>query len=229
MSLRVALGVFHGGAAALMCWGFQQLHTLAIDEWLSRQKGGHFQYLTNQGLVLAALTMAISLLADLVQARSLRRAKRALLLIALPLAVVISSIYWTLLTVAPFLILPPQTETTSGEPSSAIDLDSAIDPLLFRIPLSLDLTLHASPVIALLIDFFLLEEKYPPRAVRRTAPILAVLYGVGYGCFVEYCASFNGRFPYPFLNVPIIGRLAIYAAAVVVAFSSMRTLNFLHN
>jgi len=195
MSLRVALGVFHGGSAALMCWGFQQLHTLAIHEWLVRQKGGHFQYLTNQGLVLATITMAISFFIDLAPSKPLKQAKRALLLIALPLAVVISSIYWTLLSFAPFLILPPENQNTTGEPSSAIDPDATdIDPLLlFRIPFSLDLTLHASPVLALLIDFFLLEEKFPHRAVRRTAPLLALLYGIGYGIFVEYCAAANGR------------------------------------
>jgi hypothetical protein len=111
------------------------------------------------------------------------------------LAVTISSIYWTLLSIAPSLILPPPNESTSGEPSAAIDPDASdIDPhLLFRIPFSLDLTLHASPVIALLIDFYLLEDKFPRRAIRRTAPLLALAYGIAYGCFVEYCAASNGR------------------------------------
>jgi len=144
---------------------------------------------------------------------------------------VISSIYWTLLSFAPFLILPPENQNTTGEPSSAIDPDATdIDPLLlFRIPFSLDLTLHASPVLALLIDFFLLEEKFPHRAVRRTAPLLALLYGIGYGIFVEYCAAANGRFPYPFLDVPLLGRLAIYGGAIMVALFSMRGLNSLHS
>jgi hypothetical protein len=93
------------------------------------------------------------------------------------------------------LIVPPQNGPTFGEPSAMVDPGTSdIDPiLLFRIPLSLDLTLHVSPVISLLIDFFLFESKFPRRSVSRTAPLLALIYGIGYGCFVEYCATFNGR------------------------------------
>lgn len=70
-----------------MYYGFNQLHTLEIDEWISQQKGGHFQYLTNQGLVLAGITMVLSFLADLMPLRPLRRLKRSLLIIALPVRV----------------------------------------------------------------------------------------------------------------------------------------------
>lgn len=191
-----------------MCWGFQQLHTLAIDEWLRTQKGGHFQFLTNQGLVLAIITMSLSLISDLFPLGTVKQLKRAFMLISLPvsealnennliqncdhllmqLAVVISSIYWTLLMLLPALILPPQHDYPTGEPSSANQT-----LMLFRIPLSLDLTLHASPVLSLLIDFFFLERRYSQQSVGTTAPLISILYGIGYACFVEYCASYNGN------------------------------------
>jgi hypothetical protein len=74
-----------------MSWGFQQLSTLAIDEWLSKQKGGHYQYLTNQGLILAIITMALSLLSDLAPLGPIKRLKRTLLLISLPVRAVLLS------------------------------------------------------------------------------------------------------------------------------------------
>ena len=67
-----------------MLWGFRQLQYLAVDEWISRQKGGHLQFLTNQGLLLAAMTMALGLLADLVPIGATIQLKRALLIISLP-------------------------------------------------------------------------------------------------------------------------------------------------
>jgi hypothetical protein len=153
---------------------------------------------------------------------------------------VISTIYWTLLTLLPALILPPRHERTMGEPGSVNEM-----LMLFRLPLFLDLTLHASPVLALLVDFLFLERRYSQRALTTTAPSIAILYGVGYSCFVEYCASFNGHCkgfttetfvsgvttwldPYPFLDVSLKSRLAIYTAATMVALFSFRGLNSIH-
>ena len=39
----------HAIALAIMVYGFASLGTLPADEWIRRQKGGHFQFLTIQG------------------------------------------------------------------------------------------------------------------------------------------------------------------------------------
>ena len=151
---------------------------------------------------------------------------------------VISSIYWTLLTVASQLILRGEP---SSEPTSSVGSSK-----LVRIPLSLDLSLHAIPCIAMLIEFYLFEEKYSARAVRVHAPVVASVFAVCYGVWVEYCASFNrgcksihvlankcsdtmvSKVPYPFLEAPLLVRLLIYAATTGIAVVSFRALDSLH-
>lgn len=43
--------LLHGSAAAIMAYGYNSLHNLPINGWIETQKGGHFQFLTIQGLV----------------------------------------------------------------------------------------------------------------------------------------------------------------------------------
>ena len=99
---------------------------------------------------------------------------------------VISSIYWTLLLFFPTLIL---RASESGKLSAT---SSQQMPQLLRIPLSLDLALHAAPGTALLLDFFLFEAKYPKRQARYGGAVVAAIAGVWYAAWVEYCASYNG-------------------------------------
>lgn len=117
-----------------------------------------------------------------------------------------------------------------------------------RIPLRVDLALHAVPSLALLIDFLFLEPKFSKLQVRYGAPLVVSLAAVSYASWVEYCASFNGSckqsllrpcafvphtvvcclVPYPFLENPLEIRLGIYAAAATLALVSFWALNTLH-
>jgi len=115
-----------------------------------------------------------------------------------------------------------------------------------RIPLNVDLALHAAPAIALALDFFLFEKRYTSYQVARVAPLTAILFGLWYVSWVEYCANHNGRcmslvscfsspslipdaVPYPFLEHPYYIRALVYVGAVVQAFLSFRFLNSLHS
>lgn len=62
-----------------------------------------------------------------------------------------------------------------------------------RIPLSVDLAMHAVPAITLTLDFFLFEKRYTRYQVTHIAPLAAILFGLWYVSWVEYCASYNGR------------------------------------
>ncbi|KAJ7156098.1 FAR-17a/AIG1-like protein [Mycena crocata] len=189
------------------------LSGLAIDTWITSQYGGHFQFLTIQGLGLACLTMIVGLLEDFLSSiPGIRAIKRALLIAAMSIATIVSSIYWTLLLSFPHLIMEAKESTGA--------------PLL---PLSIDLCLHAAPCLTLVADFMFFERKYGRKSTRYTAPAVILLYTVGYGWWAEHCASKNGAFPYPFLTInPLKIRLRIYAGAGTLAYTSFYTLNALH-
>ncbi|KIJ16788.1 hypothetical protein PAXINDRAFT_74533, partial [Paxillus involutus ATCC 200175] len=153
-----------------------------------------------------------------------RRFKRALLMIALPLAFVISTIYWSLVLFFPTLILRPELPKAS-EPTS-----SSAAPKLMIIPFKTDLALHATPLLTLLFDFFVFERKFTKAQISKGAPAVVLVYGIWYASLVEYCATFNGAFPYPFLtHSPFKIRVAIYTAVAGLALGCLRVLNALRS
>nr|ODN99741.1 hypothetical protein L204_02174 [Cryptococcus depauperatus CBS 7855] len=156
---------------------------------------------------------------------TIKLVKRVFLLVSLPAELVISLIYWSIIIIAPELMLPPTSPSASqGEASS-----SSAQPDLFRIPLWMDLSMHLLPTVALLLDFFLLEKKYPKPFSTYIASLLAAMFGIAYGVWVEHCASINGVFPYPFLTIMNFeGRVATYVGATVAAWLVFRGLNGLH-
>ncbi|KIK91681.1 hypothetical protein PAXRUDRAFT_830623 [Paxillus rubicundulus Ve08.2h10] len=208
-----------------MAWGWFDLRGQPTQKWIGTQKGGHLQYLTIQGLSGAWLCMVFSAFCDLFPSVALvRRFKRALLMIALPLAFVISTIYWFLFLFFPALILRPEPYNDS-EPTSS----SAAPPLML-VPLKTDLALHATPFITLLFDFFVFECKFTKEQINKGAPAVVLVYGIWYASLVEYCATFNGSFPYPFLTYsPFEIRAVIYTTVAGLALGCLRVLNALHS
>lgn len=222
MTSTISRLVLHGTSLAIMIYGYSSLSTLMMHAFLKDQVGGHAQFLTIQGLLLAAATMACGLVLDVFPSLDgLRTIKRLLLMMSLPLTFVISSIYWTLILMFPRLIMwvgPPEGSSIPTE-----------IPEMWRIPLSMDLSLHAVPLIAVALDFLVFERKYTERQQRVHAPILTALYAVWYGAWVEWCASYNGTFPYPFLTEsPFKIRLVIYAVVTVIAVLAFWGLNKAH-
>jgi len=164
--------------------------------------------------------MIVSLFVDLFPSVEVfRDIKRILLIVALPLSVVVSSIYWTLLLFLPAALL--QRIPHSGPDNSV--------PLLSRLPLSADLALHASPVLALLMDFILFETKYS-RNTLVNAPFVISIFAIWYSSWVEHCAKGNNDiFPYPFLTDNSWKyRLMIYIGATLLGCSAFWTINRFH-
>ncbi|KIK08735.1 hypothetical protein K443DRAFT_128192 [Laccaria amethystina LaAM-08-1] len=211
MSRTLSRAFLNATAVGIMTHGFRSLGSLShVEDWIRSQYGGHFQYLTIQGLILAWLTMLTGLTIEIFPSSStLRSLKRHLFLIAMPLAVVISLVYWTLILLLPGLIVPSD------------DL---------RLPLFIDLALHASPASALLVDFLIFDTKYEERELKYRVPFAATVFAVWYGLWVEHCAkNNNGIFPYPFLTEnPLEIRIVIYIVAALVAIMSFRLINSLH-
>ncbi|KIP08177.1 hypothetical protein PHLGIDRAFT_127207 [Phlebiopsis gigantea 11061_1 CR5-6] len=215
--------LLHSIAAAIMTYAWFELETLPNDSFISKQKGGHFQFLTIQGLVIAWLTMVLSLLADIAPSiQFICSLKRAVFMISMPIAAAIATIYWGLLLFMPKLILRVPEAGEWGSSSEAPDF--------IRIPLALDLSLHAVPGTALILDFFLFEKKYPKSQAQRGGAIVAIAASLWYSCWVEYCASYNGVFPYPFLTFnPLSIRAAIYGGTTVFAYTVFQLLNKIHS
>ncbi|PIL24148.1 hypothetical protein GSI_13901 [Ganoderma sinense ZZ0214-1] len=215
--------LLHTTAVAVMVYGYLHLPDVVGTMQMDKIKGGHFQFLTIQGLCVACIAMVLSVACDLIpSAKILRTAKRAVLMSALPLSIVISAIYWTLLLTMPHMIL---TES----PSERMPTSSHTVPELERLDLTTDLALHAAPAISLIVDFYALEPKYPKFASRYGSVVVAAILGTWYACWVEYCASFNGMFPYPFLTYnPFNIRVAIYFGASLFAALAFMVMNALH-
>jgi len=100
---------------------------------------------------------------------------------------------------------------------------------MFDIPLPVDIALHLLPTAGLSIHFFVTEYKYSRRQARVWAPLTAVGIAIWYASFAEWCASANGTFGYPFLNVPFPARLGIYIAVTAIALGIFTLLNKLHS
>ncbi|KAG9016363.1 hypothetical protein FRB90_003113 [Tulasnella sp. 427] len=222
MSTRALATVFHATALSYMTWGYIALGDVIGESAIPMQRGGNWQFLTIQGLALSWITLGLCILSDILP-KSNATARRFMLMAALPLEVVVAAIYWSLILLMPALMVPtmqnPTTEPTSASPPL---------PALFFIPVPIDLALHLSPVVSLILHFFLLEAKYSVRWVNQWAPAVAAAYATWYSAFAEWCAIENKTFPYPFLNVAFPIRLAIYAASTLIAISSFKGLNGVH-
>lgn len=218
--------ILHAGGGGIIFYGYNSLKRLEVYPDTTAQYGGFWQYLTIQGIYLAGLTMVASLMLDLFPSIGMMKTiKRSLLMLTLPLNVVISLIYWSLILLLPAMILQKAKTLSDDSPSS-----NAMIEMLFYIPLDMDLALHAAPAISLALDFFLFERKYSRRVTNFVAPLLALAYTAWYGWWVEHCAAKNNEiFPYPFLtDNPFRIRLVIYAGAGLIAPLSFRLLNSLH-
>ncbi|WRT66975.1 uncharacterized protein IL334_003940 [Kwoniella shivajii] len=219
--------IFHIGSAITMINGFWGLQMMAVSkDFIGSQYGGHFQYLTIQGLFGSIAAMLLSGICDyLPGVQGIKTVKRIFLLFALPIELVISSIYWSIILLSPELMLPPNPALQNTQEPSASD---NADPL-FRIPLTMDLSMHLVPAVVLLLDFFVLEKKFKPPVSNYGSLLLAGAFGTAYSVWVEHCASINGSFPYPFLTIMTFPqRLMMYSGSVVMAWLVFRGLNALH-
>ena len=113
----------------------------------------------------------------------------------------VCSIYWPLRIFAPSLIFLPDTTPTTTPDLFASAAAASAEPVfsglatgrdLVYIPLVADLSMHAAPFIALMLDFFLCERKFSWRQLNRVAPVIMLAYGTIYGSALEYLAKCDG-------------------------------------
>ena len=144
-------------------------HFLTVwDTPFNNAYGWHFQFLTIIGLFAALLAFVLGILGDLTLSPSLFAAKNTISIIATPLEVVISILYWGLFMIDPKLL---------------VDGD-------FQLPLLADLGFHLMPALFLTLDLILLS---PPWTIPAYGVMsLSAGFAFGYWYWIELCFSKNG-------------------------------------
>ncbi|KAI6820101.1 integral membrane protein [Hortaea werneckii] len=157
--------------------------------------GWHMQFLTIIGLSLATATFAVGLLADLTLSHRLFVLKNTLSVASAPMECLISLLYWGLRAIDQKLVLPDWAP---------------------RISLGADLSFHAIPALALVIDLLFFSPPYTIAFLPALA--LSSAIAAGYWFWVETCASANGFYPYPIfdiLDTPQRAGLFAFAALIM--------------
>jgi hypothetical protein len=144
-------------------------HFLTVwDTPFNAAYGWHFQFLTILGLLAALLAFTLGALADITNAPALFKAKNLISIVATPLEVVISILYWGLQLINPELLF-------AGE---------------LQLPLHIDVGFHLYPALFLTLDLVLLS---PPWTIPAYG-VMAMSTGLAfsYWYWVELCFSHNG-------------------------------------
>ncbi|KAI9171386.1 UPF0641 membrane protein [Paramyrothecium foliicola] len=175
-------------------------HYLTIWETpMSKAYGWHFQFLTIIGLAASSLAFVFGIAADVTGSQALFRAKNAVAVVATPLEVVISILYWGIRFIDKSLLFPPE----------------------FELPLIPDIGFHLAPAVLLTLDLILFSPPWtiPAYGAMTLSTSLAFLYWY----WVELCFKKNGWYPYPIFELfsfPQRVALFVFSAFLVTVSSS---------
>ncbi|KAF7546683.1 hypothetical protein G7046_g9235 [Stylonectria norvegica] len=147
------------------------------DTPLSLAYGWHFQFLTIIGLLASLLAFVLGILSDLTLNPYLFQAKNTVAVLATPLEVVISILYWGITLINPELLV-------QGD---------------FHLDVLPDLGFHLAPAVFLTLDLILLS---PPWTIPAYGTMtLSTVLAFAYWYWVELCFSHNGWYPYPLFEL----------------------------
>jgi hypothetical protein len=106
--------------------------------------------------------------------------KNYISLVAAPIEIVISILYWGLRAIDTGLVVPP---------------DLPLPPLIY------DLTFHFFPALLTTTDTLLLSPPWPSSPMNPNAPLITLVLSTSiaflYWFWIEICYSRNGFYPYP--------------------------------
>ncbi|KAH8731375.1 FAR-17a/AIG1-like protein-domain-containing protein [Phaeosphaeriaceae sp. PMI808] len=173
--------------------------------------GWHLQFLTILGITICTACFSAGLTADITNSNTLFTIKNYLALVAAPMEIVISILYWGLRAVDTGLVVPP---------------DLPLPPLIY------DLTFHAFPALLLSLDTVLLSPPWPSSPMNPQAPLISLITSTSvaflYWWWIEICYSHNGFYPYPLFAMlstyQRIGLFALSGTTMWVVGSGLRAL-----
>ncbi|KAI8638261.1 FAR-17a/AIG1-like protein-domain-containing protein [Parasitella parasitica] len=138
--------------------------------------GGHFQFLTIVGLLVATLSSIVRIINLLTG--TLRLVYEALTAIATPVEGLISVLYWPIVLYDKKMLVPDDT--------------------IFDLPIALDVCLHLIPTIVCWVDFMVFNTGFKKSPIH----ILAIYaFAMLYFVWVNICHDRNGYWPYPLLDL----------------------------
>jgi hypothetical protein len=137
--------------------------------------------------------------------------KNYLALVAAPMEIVISILYWGLRAIDTSLVVPP---------------DLPLPPLIY------DMTFHLFPAVVLTLDTILLSPPWPSSPMNPNAPLISLVTSTAiaflYWFWIEICYSRNGFYPYPLFGILTtyqrIGLFAVSGSIMWVAGGALRAL-----
>lgn len=159
--------------------------------------GWHLQFLTILGISISTACFTFGLLSDLTNNPTLFTLKNYVALVAAPIEIVISILYWGLRAIDTSLVVPP---------------DLPLPPFL------IDLTFHLIPAIVLTLDTTLLSPPWPSRPMNKNAGrimlVASTAVAFSYWWWIELCYEHNGFYPYPIFALLSTGqRIGLFAAS----------------
>lgn len=185
------------------CYNF---HFLTIwDTPFAVAYGWHFQFLTILGLSVSLIAFVIGILSDLTLSSTLFDMKNAICIVATPIEVLISLLYWGLRAIDPSLLMPD-------------DMSIALLP---------DMGFHLAPAVFLTIDLVLFSPPWtvPTYGVFSISTVLAFSYWY----WVELCFSHNGWYPYPlFALLSTVQRVLLFVFCAFLTTTSSVLLKWVY-
>ncbi|KAH9860483.1 hypothetical protein J1614_011814 [Plenodomus biglobosus] len=157
--------------------------------------GWHFQFLTIVGLSISTACFACGIIADITNSFHFFTLKNYLALVAAPIEILISILYWGLRAIDDDLVVPP---------------DMPFPPPLY------DLGFHLVPAIVLTLDNLLLSPPWPSMPTNPQAPFImlvtSTVIAFAYWYWIELCYSHNGFYPYPIFGIlTTVQRVGLFA------------------
>ncbi|KAF5010363.1 hypothetical protein FDECE_3479 [Fusarium decemcellulare] len=201
---RSFAALFHAFGISSFVYSFYLLTTW--ESIYSPSFGWYFQLLTVIGLAASLVSFSFGILADVTLNHAFFDAKNATAILATPLEVVISVLYWTVRSYDPTLLMPE---------------DMVIDfwP---------DVGFHLTPAVLLLLDFILLSPQL--KITARGMMSLSTVSALAYWCWIELCFSRNGWYPYPmFDQYSTVQRLSFFIVSAGLLTASSSGLQWVHS
>ncbi|SGY50553.1 BQ5605_C001g00895 [Microbotryum silenes-dioicae] len=202
---RTPLSVsLHLVGLAILSNAFRLLWTPSpVKEYMDGQFGGQWNFLTVLSLAVSWLTFAVAVLKDVLPSvRLFDRLKTTLMIVAVPVEGLVSLLYWGMQVGCPpnsFLLRAQVPTLTLIRTYKQFYDPSLLTPkgAIFKIPLFLDISIHAFPALLLWIDFLVFS---PPMSKKANPLLISTVATMGYTTWMEYTNYHNQWFPYPFLS-----------------------------
>ncbi|KAG5930171.1 hypothetical protein E4U42_002723 [Claviceps africana] len=141
---------------------------LNLDTPITKSHGSHFQFLTIIGLVLSLSAFLLAAIADISGSTTLFRLKNLISIVATPLELLISSLYWGICVIDASLVVQPG----------------------FEIGIWMDLGLHLAPAVFLVLDLILFSPPWTNSAYSMMS--LSTAFAFVYWYWIELCFDKNG-------------------------------------